>query len=66
MNTETKLVRDMTPVEFTRACAEICRPQPRRGIDMQALEQITKGRKATELNLDEYRSALAILRRDHH
>ena len=57
----TKTVKEMSPDEFRQACADVCSPPQRRGIDMEALDKITQGRKAGELDPAEYRAARQII-----
>ena len=63
MDSTTKTVKEMTLAEFRQACADACRPPQRRGVDMDALNKITQGRKAGELNPAEYKLARAIIAR---
>ena len=61
MPNEQKHARDMTAAEFRSASAELCRPQPRGGIDLDALERITQGRKAGDLSPEQYRLARRVI-----
>ena len=64
MSTEnTKSVRAMTNAEFRQACAELDR-RPLRGVDWEAINQITQGRRATDLSDIEWRQAQRIMRQE--